>query len=91
MMPQECRERISKSIREHNFYDFINSYRFFNAHGIQEGIFYQETTSDPVSFCPIIYLPDTASYEDENGKIQYINILSEDTFNMITFEECECG
>ena len=87
MMNKEDRETITKALDELDYDTFIKYYKKYNSYGILNGIFSEEFNC----FCPIVYLPDVASYIDENGEIQFLNILSKHNFYKITFSECECG
>jgi len=90
MMPNKETEKISKSIKEHDFNKFIEFYKKWNSYGIANGKIIN--IDGDILFCPIIYLPSEASFLNETtNKIEYIDILNKDNFNKITYEECECG
>lgn len=87
MMPIEEQKEIEKSIKNKDFETFINFYKKYNSRGLLNGKIWEEFDS----FCPVIYLPDTA-YVYENGKVkEEIDILERGNFNKITFSENECG
>lgn len=90
MMPDDERNKISKSIKEHDFNKFIEFYRKWNSYGIIKGKIIN--MDGDIFFCPLVYLPDQASFlNEETDKIEYINILDKNNFDKITYEECECG
>jgi len=86
-MPSIDKEKIQKAIDEKDFDTFINFYKKYNSEGIKKGIFIKDLNS----FCPIVYLPDTATWVAKDNVVHWLDILNKDNFNRITFSENECG
>lgn len=87
MMSEKDRKTIQQALDNHDFITFIKYYKIYNSKGIQQGRFYKDINC----FCPVVYLPDEASYKNEKGDLEFIDILDRDNFNKITFSESECG
>lgn len=83
-------EKISKAIQEKDFETFISFYKKYNSQGILNGKIIE--MDGEVFFCPITYLPNTASYfNEEIQDIEYLDILIKENFEKITHNEREHG
>lgn len=89
-LPFEDQEKISQAIQEKDFETFIFFYKKYNSQGILNGKIIE--MDDVTFFCPIVYLPDRASYFNEvTQEIEYLYILQKENFEKITYNEREHG
>ena len=87
MMPSKEKEKIEKALNEKNYFDFINLYKKYAVKAIELGEYVEEFQS----WCPMIFLPHQISIWVENKHKGYLSILDKESFEKITYCECECG
>lgn len=89
MMPDKEREEISQTLKDKDYFRFIELYKKYTILAIKYGQYLEEFKS----WIPMTYLPDQISVWDEDAEefIEFISILDRENFMKITYSECECG
>lgn len=74
------RDRIIKTIMEHDFDNFLQFYLWYQKNSL----------NNPHGF---VFFPDTITvYDKERGEyLEGISVLDKNNFNKIEFAKCECG
>lgn len=87
MMPEDERKEIEKSLNEKDYFKFIDLYKKYSIEAIKHGQYIEEFQS----WCPMTFLPYQISIWNGDNHEGYLSILDKDSFEKITYYECECG
>lgn len=87
-MPDKEQQKIYMAIMNHDFETFIDFYKKYTISGIQNGFFEQEEFD---CWFPIIYFPNTITVFDGDEIVDYLSVFDRESFNKITYNECEHG
>lgn len=88
MMPTEEREKITQTIKNKDYFAFVELYKKYSIQAIENGKYYEEIKA----WLPMVFLPSTISvYDDKAENIEHISVLDQENFDKIAEIECECG